>query len=129
MTTSAASTTSALRVLVVDDHELTRWALKIALGRQPHIAEVAVASNGKEALELIATQLPHLVVLDLHMPVMDGWQASQHIKQAFPDIKIIAYSAVEGGEATARHLGAAVDGFCEKGACIQSLLQAIAAVM
>ena len=120
-----SSTTSALRVLVVDDHELTRCTLKIALEFQSHIKLVGVASNGREAMALVQQHQPDLVVLDLHMPIMDGWKTSQEIKRKYPQIKIVAYSAADGGKAKAQANGAVIDAFCEKGACTKSLLETI----
>jgi two-component system, NarL family, vancomycin resistance associated response regulator VraR len=117
--------TSPLRVLVVDDHELTRCTLKLALSRQSYIKTVEVASNGKEAIAKTEKCNPDLIVMDLHMPVMDGWTASNYIKTQYPDIKIVAYSAAEGGEARATENGAMIDAFCDKGACTQSLLETI----
>jgi two-component system, NarL family, vancomycin resistance associated response regulator VraR len=123
-----SSTVSALRVLVVDDHELTRCTLKLSLEFQSYIKLVGVASNGKEALELVQKYQPDLVVLDLHMPIMDGWTTSQEIKRQYPQIKIVAYSAADGGKAQAQADGATIDAFCEKGACIKSLLEMIRAI-
>jgi two-component system, NarL family, vancomycin resistance associated response regulator VraR len=117
--------TSPLRVLVVDDHELTRCTLKLALSRQSYIKTVEVASNGKEAIAKTEKCNPDLIVMDLHMPVMDGWTASNYIKTQYPGIKIVAYSAAEGGEARATENGAMIDAFCDKGACTQSLLETI----
>jgi CheY-like chemotaxis protein len=66
--------------------------------------------------------------MDLHMPVMDGWTASNTIKKEFPHIKIVAYSAADGGKAQAISNGAMIDAFCDKGACTRSLLEAIKSV-
>lgn len=121
-------TTSALRVLIVDDHELTRCTLKLALRRHARIEQVGVASNGREAIAHIEKYQPDVVILDLHMPVMDGWAASRHIKSHYPHIKIVAYSAADGGKAQALVDGALIDAFCDKGACTQSLLETISAI-
>lgn len=86
---------STLRVLVADDHELTRFSLKLALSSQKDIELVGSASNGQEAVELVERYRPDVIVLDLQMPVMDGWSASAHIKHIDPNTQIIAYSSVE----------------------------------
>ena len=62
------------------------------------------------------------------MPVMDGWTASNQIKTKYPDVKIVAYSAADGGKLQAISHGAIIDAFCEKGACTRSLLEAIKSV-
>ena len=114
--------------MVVDDHELTRCTLKLALSMQPCIGIVEVATNGKEAIAKVHKHEPDVVVMDLHMPVMDGWTASNAIKTEYPHIKIVAYSAADGGKAQAISNGASIDAFCDKGACTRSLLEAIKSV-
>jgi len=122
------SSTKTLRVLVVDDHELTRCTLQLALSLQSCIGLVEVATNGKEAIAKVHKLEPDVVVMDLHMPVMDGWTASNAIKTEYPHIKIVAYSAADGGKAQAISNGANIDAFCDKGACTRSLLEAIKSV-
>ena len=119
------SSTKTLRVLVVDDHELTRCTLQLALSLQSCIGTVEVATNGKEAIAKVHKHKPDVVVMDLHMPVMDGWTASSEIKTHYPPVKIVAYSAADGGKAQAVSNGANIDAFCDKGACTRSLLEAI----
>ncbi|NUN64647.1 response regulator [Pseudanabaena biceps] len=120
--------TKTLRVLVVDDHELTRCTLQLALSLQSCINNVEVATNGKEAIAKVHKLEPDVVVMDLHMPIMDGWAASYEIKKQFPQVKIVAYSAADGGKAQALANGANIDAFCDKGACTRSLLEAIRSV-
>ncbi len=119
----------SLRVLVVDDHELTRCALKIALSKQSFIEMVAVASDGREAIAKTQQYQPHLIIMDLHMPVMDGWTASSEIKHQFPDVKIVAYSATDRTFALTCDCTAAIDAFCDKGACTKSLLETICSLV
>jgi len=122
------SSTKTLRVLVVDDHELTRCTLQLALSLQSCIDTVDVATNGKDAIAKVHSHSPDVVVMDLHMPIMDGWTASSRIKAQFPNVKIVAYSAADGGKAQAIANGAIIDVFCDKGACTKSLLEAIKSV-
>ncbi|MBH8552482.1 response regulator transcription factor [Nostocaceae cyanobacterium CENA357] len=86
---------STLRVLVADDHELTRLTLQLAFSCQENIQVVGLASNGQEAIEMVKRHHPDVIVLDLQMPVMDGWSASSHIKAISPQTQILAYSSVE----------------------------------
>jgi two-component system, NarL family, vancomycin resistance associated response regulator VraR len=116
----SVSSTSTCRVMLVDDHELTRYTLQITLARSACIEIVAVASNGKEAIAKVREFQPDVIILDMHMPVMDGWEASHYIKSYFPDTKIIAYSSDKAG--TLAKDMAAIDAFCEKGESIQNLI-------
>ncbi|EKF04843.1 response regulator [Tolypothrix sp. PCC 7601] len=80
---------------MVDDHELTRLTLQLAFSCQKNIQVVGLASNGQEAIEMVKRYQPDVIVLDLQMPVMDGWSASGHIKAISPKTQILAYSSVE----------------------------------
>lgn len=105
---------STLRVLVVDDHELTRLTLQLAFSSQKNIQVVGLASNGKEAVEMVKSCYPDVIVLDLQMPVMDGWSASRQIKDISPKTQIIAYSSVEEKYFQETKALARVDAFCRK---------------
>ena len=71
------------------------------------------ATNGKEALQLVGGKHPDLVLMDVHMPVMDGLQATEEIKAAWPLVKVVLYSVNPGYEQAARLAGA--DYFLVKG--------------
>ncbi|MBR8834380.1 MAG: response regulator transcription factor [Stigonema ocellatum SAG 48.90 = DSM 106950] len=105
---------STLRVLVVDDHELTRLTLKLAFSCQENIDVVGLASNGQEAIQMVKRYHPDVIVLDLQMPVMDGWSASSHIKAIAPNTQIIAYSSVEDTKFEETSEMGKLDAFCRK---------------
>ncbi len=116
---------STLRVLVVDDHELTRLALQIAFSSHENIQVVGLASNGKEAVEMVENCSPDVIVLDLQMPVMDGWSASCKIKDISPHTQIIAYSSVEENYFQETKAMSRVDAFCKKDAPTNELVSLI----
>jgi DNA-binding NarL/FixJ family response regulator len=103
-----------IRVLVVDDHELTRLSLSLALRSQTDIELSGLASNGREAIALVAQHSPHVIVMDLQMPVMDGLSASMQIKNTYPAIKILAYSSLEDPQTEVMIQTAKIDAFCTK---------------
>jgi two-component system, NarL family, vancomycin resistance associated response regulator VraR len=84
-----------LRVLVADDHELTRFSLKMALKNQAGIELVGLAEDGLQAIELVKRYQPDVIILDLQMPVLDGMSAANEIKRIAPYIQILAYSSLE----------------------------------
>src|SRR5580765_768748 len=65
----------AIRVLIVDDHQLTRAGLAAILAREPDLVVVGEASNGREAVDLARALEPDLVLMDIRMPDMDGLAA------------------------------------------------------
>ncbi len=105
---------STLRVLVVDDHELTRLTLQLAFSCQENIQVVGLASNGQEAIEMVKRYHPDVIVLDLQMPVMDGWSASSQIKAISPHTQILAYSSVEDASLHQAKAMPSFDDFCKK---------------
>lgn len=113
---------SVLRVLVVDDHELTRFSLKLALQSQNNIELVGLASNGLEAIEMVERYRPDVIILDLQMPVMDGLSASTKIKNIEPNAQIIAYSSVEDPQVEVMSQTARIDAFCKKDTATQDLI-------
>ncbi|MEH2437771.1 MAG: response regulator transcription factor [Nostoc sp.] len=105
---------STLRVLVVDDHELTRLTLQLVFSCQENIQVVGLASNGEEAIEMVKCCHPDVIVLDLQMPVMDGWSASNHIKAISPNTQILAYSSVEDVNFQGKKAMSSFDDVCKK---------------
>ncbi|WP_026104093.1 response regulator transcription factor [Anabaena sp. PCC 7108] len=117
-----SSQSSTLRVLVVDDHELTRLSLKLAFTCQENIQVVGLASNGQEAIEMFQFLRPDVIVLDLHMPVMDGWSASHHIKAISPNTQILAYSSIEEAHLQRTKTMSGFDEVCKKEASTTELV-------
>ena len=122
---------NTIRVLIVDDSPQVRRDLRAILplaisedGRA--IQVVGEAENGRDAIVLIRTIHPDVVLLDLAMPVLDGWSAAQEIKAENPDIRVVALSIHnnEGSRTRARQSG--VDDFVVKGASLREIIQAIA---
>lgn len=116
---------STLRVLVVDDHELTRFSLKLAFSCQENIELVGLASNGREAIEMVERYHPDVIVLDLQMPVMDGWSASAQIKDIQPNTQIIAYSSLEDPRLHDVDNTKSLDAFCKKDTATTELVQLV----
>ncbi len=103
-----------LRVLVADDHELTRFSLKLALKNHSGIELVGIATNGLEAINCVRECIPDVVILDLQMPVIDGWTAAREIKNLCPGIQILAYSSLEDNRVEQLLRDSVIDGVCCK---------------
>jgi len=120
-----ATQQQTLRVLIADDHELTRYTLKLVLSTLQSITLVGVACNGKEALEIAQQCEPDVLVMDLQMPVMDGLTASTQIKQIHPQAQIIAYSSFNDPQTEVMSQTAPIDAFCGKDTSTEELVKLI----
>lgn len=104
------------KVLVVDDSIVFRKILEEALNRQVGIRVVGTAKNGKEALQLIRTHRPHLVVLDVEMPEMNGLQTLDEIRRQKLNVGVIMFSSLtsEGARTTLEALSKGAFDFVPK---------------
>ena len=78
-----------VRVLLVDDHVIVREGLRMVLASRQEIQVIGEAGDGREALDLIETLQPDVVVMDIAMPNLNGLEATRQIKRRFPDIKVV----------------------------------------
>jgi len=85
-------TDKKLRILIADDVQETRRNTRLMLAAIDNVEVVAIASNGKQAVEMTKEQLPDIVIMDINMPEMDGLTAFKHILQAHPDMGCIIMS-------------------------------------
>ena len=114
-----------IRVLIVDDVERVRQDLRTFLTLAGDIELVGEASNGLEAIRLAEALCPQVILMDLEMPVLDGYEAARQIKTNDPFCRVIALS-IHGCEAERRRaLQARVDDFIVKGAPLETLMEAI----
>jgi len=87
-----------IRLLICDDQDVVREGLKAILGTDASLHVVGTAADGAEALELIPSLKPDLVLMDLKMPMMNGVQATRHICQQYPNIKVLVLTTYEADE-------------------------------
>lgn len=83
-----------VNVLLVDDDDMIRQMLRIALGVQDGVGEILEASDGTEALEACKLFVPDLILLDYWMPTMDGATVAPILREMAPQAQIVAFSGV-----------------------------------
>lgn len=114
-----------IRVLIVDDVERVRQDLCTFLTLAGDIEIVGEAGNGLEAVQMAKALQPQVILMDLEMPVLDGYEATRQIKRQQPACRVIILS-IHGGNAEQQGvLRAGADDFIVKGAPLETLLQAI----
>lgn len=103
-----------IKLLLADDQDLIRESLHIVLDMDPEIQVVGLAENGRKAVELCGTALPHVVLMDIHMPEMNGVEATRLIKERFPDIRVIILTTFQEIQYVVDALGAGAEGYLLK---------------
>ncbi|WP_064088274.1 two-component system response regulator LetA [Legionella feeleii] len=83
-----------IKVLIVDDHALVRMGIRRLLEDLPDVDVVADAESGEQALTLVKSHKPDVVLLDMKMPGIDGWEVTRRLKKSNPQVKVIAVTAV-----------------------------------
>ncbi|WP_181879316.1 two-component system response regulator LetA [Legionella donaldsonii] len=83
-----------IKVLIVDDHALVQMGIRRLLEDLPDVDVVADAESGEQALTLVKSHKPDVVLLDMKMPGIDGWEVTRRLKKSNPQVKVIAVTAV-----------------------------------
>jgi DNA-binding NarL/FixJ family response regulator len=116
---------TARRLLIVDDVSQVRADLRTLLPLAGNIEIVGEAANGLEAVHLTKVLKPDVVLIDLEMPVMSGYEAIRRIKGQSPSCRVIALSIHSYPEALDKACQSGADAFIVKGAPLASLVQEI----
>ena len=83
-----------IKVIIVDDHALVRMGIRRLLADLPDMEEVAEAESGEVALTLVKMHQPDVILLDMKLPGIDGWEVTRRLNKSHPQVKIIAVTAV-----------------------------------
>lgn len=117
-----------IRVLVVDDQAMVRAGFRLLLADEPDIEVVAEASNGMEAVTAAATCDPHVVLMDIRMPELDGLEATRRILAADPASRVLILTTFDLDEYVYQALRAGASGFVLKDDPPEQLLAAVRTV-
>lgn len=117
-----------MRILIVDDHEAIRRGLRALLQSHSGWKVCAEADNGQTAIEKAKDVRPDLVILDLAMPIVNGFEAARAIKCLCPATAILAYSVLESEAFVKEAQRIGVDAYISKSDGTQALLNAISEV-
>ena len=114
-----------IRVVIADDHGVIRDGLGRLIGALEDMEVVGLAVDGAEAVTRCQETHPDVVLMDLEMPVVDGYESTRQIKARCPGIWVIALTLHGYAAARDRAAQAGTDDFIEKGAPLQALVQSI----
>jgi DNA-binding NarL/FixJ family response regulator len=114
-----------LRILLADDHDIVRRGLKDLLEQHVGWQVCAEAANGREAVELALQHRPHVAVIDLSMPELNGLEATRRIRQSLPDTEVLIFTMHESEELIREVLGAGARGYLLKSDAVRQLIPAV----
>jgi DNA-binding NarL/FixJ family response regulator len=114
-----------IRVVLADDHRLVRAGLLSLLGTAPDIEVVGEAADGAEAVKLIGSTTPDVVLMDLSMPVMDGVTATRTVHADHPDTRIVVLSSFSDQTRVRDAIAAGATGYVLKDCTPEELLAAV----
>lgn len=119
--------TSPVRVLVVDDQRVVREGLEMLLGLVDSVTVVGAAADGEEALARVAAERPDVVLMDLHMPRMDGIEATRRLAETAPGLPVVVLTTYTDDERVLAALQAGARGFLTKDAGAAEIERALLA--
>lgn len=120
---------SSIRVVLIEDHDLTRMGMKIALQQQGELVFVGEAATGAEGVSLVNSQHPDVAIVDLGLPDMDGVEVTRQIKAAATDAgratKVLILTLTDSQETVLAAFAAGADSYCIKDISSENLVQAL----
>jgi DNA-binding NarL/FixJ family response regulator len=116
---------SPCRILIADDHDLVREEMRAMLASEPDLEVVGDAENGEEALAMCCRLHPNLVLMDVSMPRMGGFEATRAIKERYSGTAVLIVTAHQGQDYLQEGTRAGAVGVISKGAPKEQLVNAV----
>ena len=126
---AARKLTQTIRVLIADDHRLFAQALEAILDTDDRIQVAGHARDGKEAAELARSLKPDVILMDIAMPIMDGFQATKQIRKQHPQACVLMLTGSNARTDVDRARGAGAAGYVTKDRIAAELIDAILEVV
>ncbi len=117
------------RIIIADDHKILRQGLRTLLEKEPDMEVVAEAEDGRRTVSIVGEMVPHIVIMDVNMPDLNGIEATRQILSEYPEVKVIALSMHADRRFVINMLKAGAHGYLLKDCAFEELAQAIRLVM
>lgn len=114
-----------VRILIVDDHTIVRSGIRLLLDSEPGLKVIGEARDGLEAIRLVESLHPNVVLMDIAMAGMDGMESTRQIKSRWPDVNVLVLTMHRTDEYFFEMLKAGASGYVLKGAHPSELIQAV----
>lgn len=119
------SPAAPLRIVIADDQTVVRDGLRMVLDVMPDIEVLAVVGDGEQALAAVAEHRPDAILLDLHMPVLDGVLATERLTREHPEVAVVVLTTYAEDETIIAALQAGARGYLTKNADRREIAQAL----
>lgn len=119
----------SIKIVLADDHAMLRDGMHRAFQTESDFEVVGLAGNGQEAVKLVRELSPHVVVMDIGMPELNGFEATRLIKKDFPAVKVIGLSMHSNDKYIREMFRAGASGYLLKNSPFEELVEAIRSVM
>jgi two-component system, NarL family, response regulator NreC len=119
---------NAIRILIADDHALIRGGLRTLLAHEPAFEVVVEASNGLEAIEAAERERPHVAILDIGMPCLNGIEAGRRIVATIPSVQLVMLTVYSDEGYLLNALRAGARGYVLKSSAESEIVEAVRAV-
>jgi DNA-binding NarL/FixJ family response regulator len=116
---------TSIKVVIADDHTLFRTGVKTSLASRNDIQVVGEADNGMQLLNLLKHIKPDVILLDIHMPIMDGYATLPEIKKLYPDMKVIMLSMNNDPSIITKMMEIGANSYLTKESDSETIFQAI----
>lgn len=117
-----------IRIVVVDDLKISVDVLKSSIQKIPDLSVIGIASNGRDAIKVVEKHNPHVVLMDMSMPIMDGISATKIITRRFADTKVIVITGFDDRRSRILAIKAGANGYLSKLADVSTINLAISHV-
>jgi DNA-binding NarL/FixJ family response regulator len=118
-----------IRIFLVDDHPIVRDGIRSLLVQEPGLEIVGTAGNGQELLDQLPEVTADLVLMDINMPVLDGYATTARLREEYPGLRVLALSMLAEEHYVGRMLEAGARGYVLKSANKDEIIHAIRQVM
>jgi len=117
-----------IKIAIADDYTIYRDGLKIGLIQDENLEVMLEAGDGEDLIKGIETNMPDVIIMDLKMPVMDGMEATKHIKKKYPDMKILVVTMYDDEKFVIHLMKIGANGYLLKNAEAEEIRKAIYSV-
>ena len=118
-----------IKVLIADDHDIVLIGIKTLLTRSDFIEIVAITGDGEETISKVEELQPNIILLDIDLPIISGFEVAKHVQINFPEIKVIFHTSYIDEEHIIQGYESGAAGYLPKSSKPEQLIEAIQAVM